>query len=139
MANNENSPSFQWKRPESADYPKVWHTFKARDLNSDNLVEYRIQDLPLNRVDDLYKHLLMFFVPDEPTGLALGYQEDPYSTDDWTRLWQSIVAERTPIVCFKEGSNEIIGANVVYIKSKGDNFLENMMKEVSECSGRVYL
>lgn len=52
----------QWKRPETIEYPKIWYTFKARDLNNDNLVEYRIQDLALDRVDDLYEHLIKNFI-----------------------------------------------------------------------------
>lgn len=64
--------SLKWKRPDRLEYPKVWHTFKARDLDSDELVEYRIQDLPLDRADEAYEHMIANFVRDEPIGQVLG-------------------------------------------------------------------
>lgn len=62
----------KWKRPETLEYPKVWHTFKARDLDSDELVEYRIQDLPLERIDDVLDFMLKNYIVDEPIGQVLG-------------------------------------------------------------------
>lgn len=62
----------KWKRPESLEYPKVWHTFKARDLDSDKLVEYQIQDLPLERVDEIFDFMFKNYIVDEPIGQVLG-------------------------------------------------------------------
>lgn len=66
----------------------------------------------------------------EPVGLALGAQDDPHSIDNWIHYWKPIIAQRTALVCFKNGSNDIVGANLLYVKSKGDNFLMTMMKVV---------
>lgn len=71
--------SLKWKRPETLDYPKVWYTFKARDLDSDELVEYRIQDLPLDRADDALEHMIANFVHDEPIGQVLGKSTNCHS------------------------------------------------------------
>lgn len=133
MATGERRSLLQWKRPESGEYPKVWHTFKARDLNSKYLVEYRIQDLPLDRVDDLYEHLLESFLPDEPAGLALGSLNDPHAAEDYKCFWEPIVAQRTPLVCIKGYSNEIIGANMTYIATRGDKYPHSLRKVVSFC------
>lgn len=62
----------KWKRPDSIKYPKIWHTFNARDLNSNELVEYRIQDLPASRVQDAYDHLLENYIKDVPMGQVYG-------------------------------------------------------------------
>lgn len=62
----------EWKRPQTLEYPKVWHTFKARDLNSDKLVEYRIEDLTESRIADVLDHMCKNYVPDEPIGQSLG-------------------------------------------------------------------
>lgn len=72
---HSNSLSLKWKRPEKLEYPKVWHTFKARDLDSNELVEYRIQDLTLERADEAYQHMFVNFVQDEPIGQVLGTYE----------------------------------------------------------------
>lgn len=62
----------KWTRPETIEYPKVWHRFQARDLNSDNLVEYRIEDLVEERVEDAFKHMRDFYFKDEPVSTAMG-------------------------------------------------------------------
>lgn len=64
--------TLKWKRPSSVEYPKIWHTFKARDIDSDDLVEYRIVDVPKSRADDVYEHMRLNYILDEPVGQAFG-------------------------------------------------------------------
>lgn len=61
-----NVISLKWTRPESTEYPKVWHRFMARDLNSDNLVEYRIEDLCIENANAAYEHMRQNYLKDEP-------------------------------------------------------------------------
>lgn len=126
-------PSFKWERPDTVEFPKVWHKFVARDLNNDNLVEYRIQDMPLNRADDLVDHLLRSFFPYEPAALALGSQIDPHAVDDYKTYWKPAIANRMALVCFKEGSDEIVGTNLLYINTKDDHYFTDIRKFVSKC------
>lgn len=35
-----------------------------------------------------------------------------------------MVEQKVPLVCLKKGSNEIIGANMLFVCSKDDNFIE---------------
>lgn len=60
------STSKDWKRNTDSDYPRVWVKFMAKDLNSDDLVEYRVEDLTEDRFDDAVDHMLTYFVKDEP-------------------------------------------------------------------------
>lgn len=55
----------EWRRPANIPYPNVWTTFKAKDLDSDELVEYRIQDVPEDRFDDVIQHMIDNFCRDE--------------------------------------------------------------------------
>lgn len=64
--------TLKWKRPNTVKYPKVWHTFKAKDLDCDEMVEYRIQDLPLDRTDEVFEHMIANYIQDEPIGQVLG-------------------------------------------------------------------
>lgn len=64
--------TLKWKRPETIEFPKIWHTFEARDLYSDELVEYRIQDLPLDKTDEAFDHMVANYMQDEPIGQVLG-------------------------------------------------------------------
>lgn len=62
----------KWKRPDSVEYPKVWHRFMARDLNSDQLVEYRIEDLTKQRAEEAYQHMRDNYLAGEPVSVVLG-------------------------------------------------------------------
>lgn len=68
----ESIIQMKWKRPDSVEYPKVWCRFQARDLNSDKLVVYRIEDLPESRIEEALLHMKENYMVDEPLGLALG-------------------------------------------------------------------
>lgn len=72
----ENIIQLKWKRPESLEYPKIWHRFMARDLKSDKLVEYRIEDLTESRAEEAMKHMKEFYLADEPVSQALGKLEN---------------------------------------------------------------
>lgn len=62
----------KWTRPKTSEYPKIWLTFEAKDIDSDKLVEYRIQDLPESRFDEAIQLMTMNFCRDEPLNEALG-------------------------------------------------------------------
>lgn len=131
MSNSENQLTLQWERPKSAEFPKIWHTFRARDICGDNLVEYRMQDLTPDRADDYIDHFMANFVPDEPVARAVGVLDDPHAAGDYKRAWAPIIAQRMPLVCFKEGSDEIVGGNMVFISTKGDTFPYKLRRVVS--------
>lgn len=61
----------KWKRPESIEYPKVWHRFKACDLNSEELVEYRVEDLCSGKAHEAYKHMWENYLKDDPMSQAM--------------------------------------------------------------------
>lgn len=61
-----------WNRPESSEFPKVWCTFKASDIDGDRIVEYRIKDLPESRFDDGINFMAQHFCLNEPIAEALG-------------------------------------------------------------------
>lgn len=131
MANNNEMPSLTWTRPTSVEYPKIWHTFMARDTDSDNLIEYRIQDLPLDRTNDVYQHMLANFISDEPIGQVLGSAGNLTHFEDYKLCWDPMVAQRMPLVCFKAGSDEIVGVNMLFVVRKEDHFMDKCRANVS--------
>lgn len=60
-----------------------------------------------------------------------GGSEDLQHYNDYMFAWKSIMAQKTPIVCYKEGSNEIIGANFTYVTHKDDHFVDHFKNGVS--------
>lgn len=63
---------FKWKRPENIPFPTVWLKFQAKDLTSDDLVEYRVQDLPVERHDEVMELMTSYFLEDESMFKAAG-------------------------------------------------------------------
>lgn len=53
-------------------YPRIWRIFEARDLDSDKITEYRIQDIPESRYEDVLNHLEASYLKYEPVAQALG-------------------------------------------------------------------
>ncbi|XP_062564978.1 arylalkylamine N-acetyltransferase-like 2 [Armigeres subalbatus] len=110
-----------WKRPEAIPYPKVWHKFQAKGLREDGQLEwYIVQDLPEERFEDAMRHLSKHFARDEQMNQAKGLDQDSTAMEEVVRLWKVMLPERLSLVCFREGSDEIVGVNVLGVASKSD-------------------
>lgn len=46
-------------------------------------------------------------------------------------MWQAIVDQNAALVCFKEGSDEIVGINMNFVSLKDDHFMEEIRKRVN--------
>ncbi|XP_055617781.1 uncharacterized protein LOC129763058 [Toxorhynchites rutilus septentrionalis] len=110
-----------WSRPPTVNYPRVWHTFQARDLEGDRMVTYRIEDLPENRVEDAITHMRNIFLRDEPMCGSVGLYKDPIGLEEFGQMWRNIAAQKCAIVCFREGSDDIAGLNMLTVVSKDAN------------------
>lgn len=107
-----------YNRPPNIPYPTVWLTFEAPDDNGD-LVKYRIQDLPEDRFEDAIKHMRANFLLDESLCRARNMASDEQSVIDFTSIWrEAIFGAKLSLVCFQEGSDDIVGMNVLYIEEK---------------------
>lgn len=109
-----------WTRPAHVPYPSVWHTFSAKDVDSDQLVKYVVQDLPEERFEEAINHMLGIFIHDEPTCEAKKLAEDPVSVQEIGDVWRELVKHRVALICYREGSNEIAGLNMTYVACKDD-------------------
>lgn len=61
-----------WKRPESIEFPKIWYTFEAKDVDSDNIITYRIQDLSEERHEEVIEIMVEHFIKYAPLCVAYG-------------------------------------------------------------------
>lgn len=50
--------------------------------------------------------------------------------DASTFLWIPIIQQKMVLVCYKSGSDEIVGLNMNYVKSKDDNFFGDIHGQV---------
>ncbi|XP_062564730.1 uncharacterized protein LOC134227318 [Armigeres subalbatus] len=109
-----------WTRPASVPFPSVWHTFRAKDVDSDQLVNYVVQDLPEDRFEEAINHMLGIFIHDEPMCHAKKLAEDPVSVQEIGEIWRELVKHRVALVCYREGSDEIAGLNMTFVSCKDD-------------------
>lgn len=66
------SLDLSWKAKSGQNYPRVWKTFQAKDLDNETLVEYRIVDLPEDRFEEVFRNFVDDFLTSEPVCVALG-------------------------------------------------------------------
>ncbi|KAJ6635825.1 hypothetical protein Bhyg_14411, partial [Pseudolycoriella hygida] len=117
--NNDNLKRMTaFVRPQNIPYPNIWLTFEAPDVNGD-LVKYRIQDIPKDRFVDAVQHMKTHYIADETLCRARNVTFDKKSVNDLKYIWKELIRdEKLSLVCFKEGSDEIVGMNVLFIEEK---------------------
>lgn len=50
---------------------------------------------------------------------------------DYVRGWKTILAQKMHLVCYKEGSDEIVGLNWNFVVHKDDQYVEKLFNQVS--------
>ncbi|XP_052866387.1 uncharacterized protein LOC128272593 [Anopheles cruzii] len=106
-----------WERPATVPYPNVWWTFEAPDPDREDggLVKYRVEDLTEDRYEDAVQLYTDHFVDDEPLCAYARLRHDPRSYEEIVGFWKHCFQERLTIVCYKEGSKELVGANLLSV------------------------
>lgn len=107
----------QFTRPRSLNYPSVYYTFQARDLHSNKLIEYRVQDFPRDRLEEGIQYMVQNFFEHEMMGKTRRIKSDRKAVEEISELWREKLPKGFSIACFKENSNEIIAMNVLDVKS----------------------
>ncbi|XP_062564495.1 uncharacterized protein LOC134227163 [Armigeres subalbatus] len=112
-----------WNRPDHVPFPHTWHTFQARDPTAadDRLINYRVQDLPPERAEDAVRHMCTYFLKDEPICRSLKLVDDPVGVREMSLVWAKVARQRCAVVCFREGSDEIVGLNMLTVVSREDD------------------
>jgi hypothetical protein len=112
--------SLSFKRPENLTFPQIYYKFKAKDRDSDEIVEYIVQDLPENYFDRAVELFVTDFLCDEALSSALNIASNKNAVDEFRVVWKLLLEEKLSIACFKSDSDELVAANVFLIKSKDD-------------------
>ncbi|XP_037039526.1 uncharacterized protein LOC119076713 [Bradysia coprophila] len=118
-----------WSRPtEKVSFPKIWSEFTEKESkNSERLVKYRIQDLPDDRFDDAIQHLMEYFLLDAPRSKFFGAASNKAYVEDYLRPCRWRFPQKTSLVCFREGSDDIVGLNVNGVAVENDPFGEKVV------------
>lgn len=101
--------------------PKIYYKFEAKDRDSDELINYRIQDLP----EELYEMALELyvkeFIPDEILSSSRDVHKNPLAVEDLVNIWREVMKQRLILACFRDidtENDEIVAVNILYISSK---------------------
>ncbi|XP_059616306.1 uncharacterized protein LOC132261485 [Phlebotomus argentipes] len=105
----------KWSRPESLPFPQVWWRFKAKDPESGEIVDYRIEDCTEDRFEEVANLMMDCFVPDEPMNISLETLKDEVSLTEIREMWVKTIPQKLTLVCYKEGSNEICALNILEV------------------------
>lgn len=121
--------SIYWTRSNDIPYPNVWVSFKAKDVDSENLVEYRIQDVTEDDFEAVYENMKAFFFHDEPLNAGCALIEDKLAHKEIYEDWKRVIRQRLSLVCYKEGTNEVVGCSLLRIKIKGLKYDEPKVRK----------
>jgi hypothetical protein len=110
-----------FKRPENLEFPKVFYTFKAKAKESDEIIEYLVQDLPEDRFEDALEMIKTDYLPEESLCASKGIYKDPKATKFLCDIWMNMLKSHLSIACFKnDGSNDLVAVNFLAVHSKQD-------------------
>ncbi len=100
---------------------RIYHKFLAKDLNSNDLVEYRVEDVPEDRYKEVADFLVKNYVPDEPMLECLKIAENPEAVEFIRAFFLNILEKKASLICFKERSQEIVAANAMSVQTKAES------------------
>lgn len=108
-----------WSRPDKPQIPTIYHTFRAKHVDSDQLVTYRVQDFTEDRHADVIQHYRENFVDDEPLAASRKISSSEVAMAEIVSFWSWCLEQRMTVVCYKDGSDEIVGANLLHVATPG--------------------
>lgn len=107
-------------RPKDSLFPLIYHTFKAKSLDGDELVEYYIQDLTESHYEKAVELLIKNFMPEESFQMAINLAGTDYAAEVYKIYFTAAFQERCSLGCFVSGTHVLVGVDVMTVKSKGE-------------------
>lgn len=90
--------------------PQVYKTFTTKDNE-----EFIIQDLPEDKFDEAARFMIEYYSREETFFNAMG---NKVSESVLTDFYQFVFKQKCTIACIKKGTNELVGINVLSVKSR---------------------
>lgn len=51
--------------------------------------------------------------------------------EDYKTAWNVMIEQKTPLVCLKTGSDDIVGVQMNFVINKNDHFMEKLYEQVN--------
>lgn len=109
----------KFQRPEVPIFPQIYRKFTANNFGSDELVEYHVQDLTDQYVEQTIEMVLKFLTTEETLQRSINLAERDFAPKILGAFYGSVVKERTSLGCFKTATMEMVGVNALVVKTKG--------------------
>ena len=108
-------------RPSDLSFPLIYHKFKAKDKDSDEIIEYQIQDLLEEDYEKAVELMTTDYAPEESFSRCRGIPEDPDAIAEGEKIWHLCLQTKISVGCYKsDESGELIGANILLVYDKND-------------------
>jgi hypothetical protein len=118
----------KFERSKNLPFPLIYRTFKARDKDSDALVQYRIQDLAEEDFARAVALLAADYAPEETLFKCRGVADDKESLNEICNFWHRELKKRTSVGCYKVATDDLVGVNLLIVYEKNfPNEAENQV------------
>lgn len=114
-------------------YPQIYHTFKAKDLEGDELVEFYIQDMTEKHYDEAVEFIAKYLMPEEIFCRAAKIPGNEAAEKAFKVYYSTIVKEKFSLACFSLKTHEMVALNSFVVETRG---LQNKIM-VHMYSGRL--
>lgn len=100
-------------------YPQIYNTFMAKDLESDELVEYYIEDLTEKHFDQAIELMVQFLMPEESFSKAAKIPGNEKAIEGFKYYYTQVFNEKLSLACFKMSNHEMVGVNGLIVEARG--------------------
>lgn len=109
----------KFKRSEATLYPQIYHTFKAKDIDGDGLVEYCVEDMTEKHFDKALDFISKYFMPEEVFSRAAKIPGNETAEKAFKEYYRKVVNEKFSLVCFKHSTYELVALNSFTVETRG--------------------
>lgn len=104
-----------FERPESSKYPQVYATFQAGGE------KFHISDLTEDHWEEALTLLVKYVIPEETFCRAIKIHKKPNAMKFMIDSYRRLFKEKVSLACFKAATGELVGLNILAVKTKGES------------------
>lgn len=110
-----------FKRPQNLEFPTVYYKFKAKSNDNNEIIQYRVQDLPDDRFEEALEMVKNYYIPEESLCAGKEIHKDTESRDYLLGVFRDILKEHLSLACFRNDDNDdLVAVNFLVVHSKDD-------------------
>lgn len=100
---------------------KIFHEFEVFDESENSSNKFVIQEVPRDRFNDFADFMVQYFITGTPLNECKKIADYPEIVELRRKSYLEKLKENYSVICFKEGSRDIVAVNLLTIKNKNDS------------------